>query len=75
MLCVLFVLCRRRREETAVDQNTVEATYAMCGVLTVQDVSLRYVSVMYTVFGDSDRFRSPSYTHTPSNKSILYSLI
>ena len=45
MLCVLFVLYRRRKEETAVVQNTVEVTYAMCVVLTVQDVFLRYVSV------------------------------
>ena len=43
MLCVLFVMCRRRREETAVDRNTGEVTSAMCAVLTVQDVFLRYV--------------------------------
>ena len=43
MLCVLFVLCRRRKEETAVDQNTGEVMSAMCAVLTVQDVFLRYV--------------------------------
>ena len=59
MLCVLFVMCRRRREETAVDQNTGEVTSAMCAVLTVQDVYLRYV---FLGVDDLWWFRSPPYT-------------